>query len=729
MPTAKKPIGEINLQSDPGISLEDSAKPNRYSHYIIAALLYLGVTIAFTYPLILNLQTSFYGFPGDPYGLSGLWWTKYAIFDLHISPLYSPIVGYPFGTYYMGYNFVLIAITLPLTLLWGEVAAFNQTILFSFFMAGLGAYYLIYLLTKNKYASFISGCIFAFAPYHFAHAIHHLGLAQIQWFPFCLAFLFKLRTERSYRNALIFTFFFILQVFSDPYYSLLAAIMVLVFIAAWIYSDGLKSIDLKTIKLGLLSLLITAITAALTYIFLLRPATSHSGVVPVRDLSELVAYSARPWDFFVPMIYHPVFGKYTIGFIMSHLHGSNPVEQTIYLGYIPLLLALFAIYKWRKGSIRAGHEGFAILFSLALIIVSLLFMLPAYIQLNNLTIPFSLSYFLYKITSIFRVMTRFDVLIMLAIAILAGIGLKYAIKRKIAIIIVLGLILFEYTPVPVADPLELANATRPGQIFPYSEEDYQGDTTIFKIPEIYHWLARQDNISIIAEYPMVDAPSEYETLFYRYIFYQRIHKKTLLNGAGPESRALQKLLYNLNDSTAHTLSDLGVTHILVHAPFNVKSQRFIPVKHSENITLYEVAGNMDISPTNGTDFALAQMGGWHNLEQWDGIPTYWINGDAQLLAFARENCTARLSLNAMSFSKPRKLIIYVNGIEDLNEEIPLGFKNITGSINLNKGFNDLRLFVPDGCSRPVDNPVLMNSDCRCLSLAIQNLTISRILRI
>jgi hypothetical protein len=726
MPTAEKSPGEISLQSASDIPLRKSAKQDRYGHYLLAALLYLGGTFAFTHPLIFNLQTSFYGFPGDPYGLSFLWWTKYAIFDLHISPLYSPIVGYPFGTHYMYHNFVLIAITLPLTLLWGEVAAFNLTILFSFIIAGLGIYYLIYLITKNKYASFAGGCIFAFAPYHFAHAIHHLGLAQIQWFPFCLAFLFKLRTERSYKNTLLFTLFLILQMFSDPYYALFVVIMVLIFISVWIYSDGLKSIDLKTIKLGLLSLSITTITAALTYIFLMRPATSHSGVVPVRDLSELVVYSARPWDFFVPMIYHPVFGKYTIDFIMSHLHGSNPVEQTIYLGYIPLLLALFAIYKWRKGSIQPGCESFAILFSLALITVSLLFMLPAYIQLHNITIPFSLSYFLYRITSIFRVMTRFDVLIMLAIAILASISLKYATKSKIAILIVLGLILFEYTPVPVADPLELANATRPGQIFPYSEENYQGDTTIFKIPEIYHWLARQDNITLIAEYPMVDAPSEYETLFYRYIFYQRIHKKTLLNGAGPESRALQKLLYNLNDSTAHILSDLGVTHILVHAPFNVESKRFIPVKHSGNITLYEVTRIIDPGSTNDTAFALAQMTGWYNQEQWDGISTYWINGDAGLLAFARENCTARLSLNAMSFFQPRKLIVYANDIEGLNEEIPTGFKKITGLIILNKGFNNLRLFVPDGCSRPADNPSLMNSDGRCLSLAIQNLSIARI---
>ena len=588
-PTADITSGEMNLNPESSVSEQGSGK---LGHYILAALLYLGLALAFTYPLILNLKTSFYGFPGDPYGIYGLWWTKYAIFDLHVSPFYCPIVGYPFGTYYMYPSFVVTAITLVVTLLLGEVAAFNLTIIFSFIMAGFGAYYLVYLITKDKYASFVGGCIFTFAPYHFAHAIHHLTLAQIQWFPFCLAFLFKLRIERTYKNALLFTLFLIMQMFSDPYYALIVVIMVLTFIAAWLYSDHLKSIDYKTIKLGLLSLFITTITAALTYVFLMRPATSQPGVVPERDLIELAIYSARPWEFFVPMIYHPLFGNYTFDFLMSHLHGSNPVEQTIYLGYIPLLLAIFAIHKKRSGSIRpnqAGHENLAIILSVALIIISLLFMLPAYIKFGDLTVPFSLSYLLYKITPIFRVMTRFDVLIMLAIAILAGIGLKYLTKRKLAILIILGLIMLEYTPLPVVDPMKLAIATRPGHIFPYEEESYQGDTTIFRISEVYYWLAKQDNVTIIAEYPMIEFPSKYDTIYTRYLFYQRIHKKPIINGAGPDSLALNDLVYDLNDRTVNILSGLGVSHILVHGSLNVESQRLKPVKHYDNVTVYEVS--------------------------------------------------------------------------------------------------------------------------------------------
>ncbi len=714
-------IIDINLRSDPSLPTERSGNLH---HYILALLLYLGMSIIYTYPLIFNLQSSFYGFPGDPYGgIWGLWWTKYAIFDAHISPLYSPIVGSPFGTYSMKPSFVLVLFTLPITLLLGEVASYNLIILFSFVMAGSGAYFLIHLLTKNKYASFTGGCIFTFAPYHFAHAIHHFSLTQMQWFPFCLAFLVKLRMERSYKNALLFTFFLILQMFSDPYYALFAVIMIIVFIALETYSNHKNILDYKTIKLGLLISLITIIIATLTYIFLMKPAASHPGAISPRDLSELVVYSARPWDFFMPMIYNPLFGNYTFDFVMTHLHGSNPVEQTIYLGYIPLLLALFAIYCKRTGRIapdRTGQESFAIFFSLVLIVVSLLFMLPAYIQVGDHRIPFSLSYLLYKVTSIFRVMVRFDLLIMLAIAILAGIGLKYLTKSKVAILIILALIMLEYTPVPVADPLKLAEATRPGQNFPFSEESYRGDTTVFQIPEIYYWLAEQDNITIMAEYPMAEAPSENESIFNRYLFYQRIHKKALINGVSPESKALNRLVSSLNDSALNILSELGARHVLVHDPLKVQNPRLKAIRHGENITLYEISGD---STGEALPPVYSFMEGWYYPETWNGTSTRWMSGDAGLFVFSEENCTADLSLRAASFLMPRTLIVSAGDHVLLEKEIPSDFVSVDCPIGLKKGFNVIRLYVPEGCASPRDFPQLRNSDMRCLSLAVQNITI------
>jgi hypothetical protein len=45
-------------------------------------------------------------------------------------------------------------------------------------------------------------------------------------------------------------------------------------------------------------------------------------------------------------------------------------------------------------------------------------------------------------------------------------------------------------------------------------------------------------------------------------------------------------------------------------------------------------------------------------------------------------------------------------------------------IKLDKGTNIIRFHVPDGCERPSDIIELKNPDKRCLSIAIQNITLS-----
>jgi len=56
--------------------------------------------------------------------------------------------------------------------------------------------------------------------------------------------------------------------------------------------------------------------------------------------------------------------------------------------------------------------------------------------------------------------------------------------------------------------------------------------------------------------------------------------------------------------------------------------------------------------------------------------------------------------------------------------VPTSFVNVSASIRLAKGANVVRLHVPEGCERPCDKPELSNTDSRCLSVAVQNISIS-----
>ncbi|PKQ28662.1 MAG: hypothetical protein CVT63_01750, partial [Candidatus Anoxymicrobium japonicum] len=59
---------------------------------------YLAFTLFLTWPLIIHLRTSVYGYPGDNLGAIWMnWWVKNAG-AMGGSATFSPMIGYPFGS-------------------------------------------------------------------------------------------------------------------------------------------------------------------------------------------------------------------------------------------------------------------------------------------------------------------------------------------------------------------------------------------------------------------------------------------------------------------------------------------------------------------------------------------------------------------------------------------------------------------------------------------------------
>ena len=116
---------------------------------------------------------------------------------------------------------------------------------------------------------------------------------------------------------------------------------------------------------------------------------------------------------------------------------------------------------------------------------------------------------------------------------------------------------------------------------------------------------------------------------------------------------------------------------------------------------------------------------WLGLENWNGIPTRWMKNDATLHIYSEENCTAELSFQTASFRRPRTLKIYAGDLLKADETVPSDFITIRTPIDFRKGDNIIRLHVTEECERPCD--IIPNwktqNDRRCLSLAVQNITI------
>jgi hypothetical protein len=116
--------------------------------------------------------------------------------------------------------------------------------------------------------------------------------------------------------------------------------------------------------------------------------------------------------------------------------------------------------------------------------------------------------------------------------------------------------------------------------------------------------------------------------------------------------------------------------------------------------------------------------GWLNVEIGGSTPIRWMHSDANLLVQSTDNRTATLILWAQSFHSSRTLEIYSG--DDLAARVTVpntSFINVTASVSLRKGENTIQLHVPEGCERPHDIEELNNFDNRCLSVAVQNITL------
>lgn len=124
-------------------------------------------------------------------------------------------------------------------------------------------------------------------------------------------------------------------------------------------------------------------------------------------------------------------------------------------------------------------------------------------------------------------------------------------------------------------------------------------------------------------------------------------------------------------------------------------------------------------------FHIKYFKNWHGLEDWDGTSTRWIENDAILAIESDQNRTADLTFQAVSFIHPRTLEIYDSN-DDLIARaiIPRSLNSVDMPISLKIGTNTLRLHIPEGCEIPYDVTEGKSSDIRCLSVAVQNMTLS-----
>jgi hypothetical protein len=703
---------------------------------ILIFIAYIFLTIVFTYPVFFSKMV-----PGEAdvhFYLWDLWWFKKSFMDLS-SPYFTPYLFYPNGV-----NLAFSAITpfngmvsVPLQLIFGLTRTYTILWLASFIISGYGAFLLVKYLTKNSKAAFVSGIIFMFSPYHFAHSLGHLNLLSIEWIPFYVLFFFKTIDENNYKNSIYAAFFLLLVFLSEYTYSVYLCIFTAFFLLYYIFEDRNYIVNKNVIiKLFLMGLSFSILFLPFAYPLLKELLLSQSSYM---YSTGFVTYSADLLAFFIPSKFHPIFGQFVLP--IYHNFTGNAAEFTVFAGYTVLLLSLISFLKIRTKEVKFWVSSTVVFFIFCLgPLLHINGLFTGTIENVNFAIPLPYAIIMkIPIISIARVPSRWDAIVMLNLSVLAGYSLSYLHNRfekqsfrnisasNYLMIIFASLILFEF----LAVPYPVAN---------------------MEIPEFYHSLSEEPD-----DFAIFEIPSLGYLAFPEYMYYQTLHEKKIVTGYThiPESSMefvintpyinlfftrgdYDKYLYVSRDIFNQNITEVGhsilnhynIKYVVLHKNLMSKEElSFLqwllgnslpndPIYYKkDSIIVYEV------TPSPEKSF-LVLGDGWGGLEHLKGVPSRWIASNASFLVFSDKNCSSILRFDAMSFHRPRSLKISINSSEVSKIKVPSGLITTEIPLELHKGENLIQLQVIGASERPCDVLGLNCTDDRELSIAIQNITIT-----
>lgn len=538
----------------------------RHPFFAIIAvfIFYFTLAILLTWPLLLNLDTSLFGDYGDTRG--GVWWIWAKTNGFLNSPI-NNLIAAPYGTpNTQGFSEpILEYFSLALAHLTNEVAAYNLFALFSWSLTAFATYYFIWKILGKHFPALICGAIFGFCPGAVMQATAgHSAFSFNVFIPVLLGALIFYKSQRTYISLIFVATAFSLITLTSLYFGYFAIYIVIYFVVYDLLSSK-KEVWGRIFKNCLLGGLFAAIfILPFEYKEVVHQFTSTAenlkAAGQMRDFNELNVYSSRYWDFITPSIDHPVLGKYFIHFTQSHLHESNVFEQTLYLGLVPIGLFVVGLMLVTLGKFDAKLRMYYLFFAFGALWMYFL-TLPPQISIGTVQIP-TISYFAYKIAPMFRVYARFGILVNFFVACSVSVVLVYLyqhlnrVRYYILLSVLLPVLVFECWSIP-------NNFALP----------------INKPPEVYSWLSQQPGDFIVAEYPMMNSD---EASFNTYLFWQRIHKKKLINGAtrnNEKAWSLFEKVQNLASSqTPELLKSVGVKYVIVHGDMYKDGPVPLPLK-------------------------------------------------------------------------------------------------------------------------------------------------------
>lgn len=510
-----------------------------------ALLLYLGFACYLTWPLVPNLSHSIYGSLGDPFGTMSFY---RQLVDHHHNPFLPGTItqlGAPAGTpipWLRDLASMPGVLTLYLlTAAFGPIAAYGVYTLFGYVLTGLATFLLARRITANVLASLLGGWVFAFFPYAAINGQYHPDLIQGWVLVAAVWRMLELLWRPTLRNGILAGLATLFAMWWTAYFILLLGVGY-VAITTVALALAAREHRLREALRPQAAAALIVLGFALFLVALWKVGGGAGTGAVSRSLHDLYTYGARPSEYLAPDAHSVLFGWLTGHYAATHQYGAGMVEATLYLGVTLLALAGVAVFAWLRGALTVKASRAVAPLS-ALAICCAVVSMPPSVGVAGVSFPFP-SRLITDFTTTWRIYTRFVTIVMLALAILAVIGVDYLTRgRPQAVRFVITLLLTAIVVLDLWAP-------------------QRGHVLRIKRPGIYAALERLP-AGLVAEYPMAKAGLER----YRERFNQSYYRMPTINGY-EEGTSAEMLAFSLaslaQPGTVGRLAALGVKYVVLN---------------------------------------------------------------------------------------------------------------------------------------------------------------------
>ncbi len=506
---------------------------------IYAACFFIALII--TYPAITTFSTRLIGHPfGDAYEYTAhIWWITHALRTGQ--PIFhQPLLLYPDG--------------LPAALLWSLPLQSFPAWLFAFIMPLAAAFNLSLLLTLtlngwsmwllsrhllhdlSPFPSLIAllpAVIFmAYPTFQGQTAAAHIGLLQLWGAPLLVYAVMRLRDATHPRRWIIFAAF----AFCAPMLgSLTLALYLVAPVTLFLFAHLIARREWRAFRLTLIALILGILIES---VFAL-PYLLEGSVGSANDLGGTVRYSASALAIVSPSFQHPIYGALDYP---GHVIGREPFEGAAYIGILTLILTLIAVIRFRPARTWLILALIAWMLSLGPLLK--VFDTPIFAAIDGYATSISLPYALIQnlpFIDTTRTPARFNFTVAFALAVMAGYGAAWIIRRRkfarLLIPLMCVFTLFDY------------------QLF------WGMPTINVVLPEALRILAARDDIRAVLNVPFMHPLTDKDAMFL-----QTAHQQPIIAGhiarATPLNPARGWLLESALDPAL--LDSTGVDVIILH---------------------------------------------------------------------------------------------------------------------------------------------------------------------